>query len=100
MTRAKLESISNEFHRRTNRIDPLFLSNVLFQNIVLKSSRNLLPVCALLLGYDQIHRQKNRRWRIDRLGDSDALQGNTIKQHFHISEGRYGDAALADITLG
>src|SRR4029077_2388730 len=50
--RAELEGVDYQAHARRRRIDVLLLGDVFLQNIVLDRARYLLPVRALLLGYD------------------------------------------------
>src|SRR5437667_4385104 len=41
---AELESVSHQLHGRPDGIDPLFLSNVFFQEVVLQRAGNLFPI--------------------------------------------------------
>src|SRR5205085_9411960 len=96
---AELECVRDEFHRRTNRINPLLLRYVLLKYVVLKRAGNLLPIRALLFSNDQIHCQKNGSRSIDCLRDCDLFERNAIEQNFHVRERRDSDAALADFAF-
>ena len=54
--RTELEGIDHQPHGRRRRIDVFLLRDVFLENIVLNGAGNFLPVRALLLGDDQIHR--------------------------------------------
>src|SRR5438552_9365025 len=55
--RAKLNRVHDELHRRSRRIDPLFLSDVLLEDVVLDGAAYLLPIRALLLSDSKKHRE-------------------------------------------
>ena len=86
MLRAELKRIDHQLHRWLDGINPFFLSNVFLENIVLQSSGHFLPVGALLLRHNQIHRQQNRRRRVDRLGNCYLLKRDLVEQDFHVGE--------------
>ena len=65
--RAVLEGVDNKFHRRLYRIDPFFLRDVFFQDVVLKRARDLLEVGLLLFCDNEIHRKKDRCRCVDGL---------------------------------
>src|SRR5687767_15988483 len=41
---AEFESVDHQLHRRTNRVDPFLLRNVLLQNVVLQSTGDFCPI--------------------------------------------------------
>src|SRR6266850_6174797 len=80
MGRAEFESIDDQLHRGANRINPLLLRYVLFENIVLKRAGDLLPICALLLSNHQIHGEEDGCRRINCLGNRHLFERNSVNQ--------------------
>ena len=100
MVRTELKGIDHQLHRRANWIDPFFLSDVFFEDVVLQSSGNLFPVGALLLGNNQIHSEENGGWRVNCLRYRSLLERNAVEQNFHVRQRRNGDAAFSDFPFG
>ena len=63
--RAEREDVGDQPHRRARREDVFLLRDEFFEDVVLNRAGDLLPVGALLLGDDQIHREDHRRRRVD-----------------------------------
>ena len=59
---------------------------------------SVLPVRALLLGDDQIHREDHRRRRVDRHRRRDVGERDAVEQPLHVGERDDADAALADFA--
>src|SRR5260370_18507276 len=96
MVRTELECVDHQLHCAANWIDPFFLREVFFEDVVLQSSRNLFPVRALLLGNNQIHSEENGGWRVNRLRYRSLFERNAVEQNFHVRYRRTGDAAFPD----
>ena len=92
------EDVGDQPHRRTRREDVFLLRDELFQDVVLNRARERLPVGALLLGDDQVHREDHRRRRVDRHRRRDVGERDAVEQPLHVGERRDRHAALADFA--
>ena len=95
----ELERVHDQPHRRRGRINVFLLRDVFLKNVVLNGAGNLLPVRALLFGYDQIHGPKHRGGRIDGHRNRGLFQVDSVEENFHVLERVNGHSALPYFTL-
>ena len=98
LLRAEREDVGDDPHRRTRRKDVLLLRDEFLQDVVLDRARQLLPVGALLLGDDQVHREDHRGRRIDRHRRGDVAERDTVEERLHVGERRHVHAALPHLA--
>ncbi len=96
--RAEPEDVSHQPHGWTRREDVLLLGDELFEDVVLNRPGDVLPVGALLLGDDEIHREDHRRRRIDRHRRRDVAERDPVEEPLHVGQRRDVDTALADLA--
>ena len=75
----ELDRIGYEPHRLAGRIDVFLLGHELLEDVVLNSSRQTFPRCALLFGHDEIHRPKDGRGGCDRHRRGDIRQRDPVE---------------------
>ena len=66
LPRAELDHVDDEPHRRLGREDPLFLRDVLLEDVRLRSASEAVARHTLLLADADVVREEDRRRRIDR----------------------------------
>ena len=90
--------VGNQPHGRMRRIDPLLLSNVFLQDVVLKGAPQPGPAKAAFLGVSQKHGPDDGSRAIDGHGGADGLQVDVPEENLHVRQGIHGDAAFADLA--
>ena len=96
--RAEREDVGDEPHRRTRRKDVFLLGDEFLEDVVLNRARERLPVRALPLGHDEIHREDHRGRRVDRHRRGDVAEGDAVEQRLHVGQRGDVDAALPDLA--
>ena len=99
MARPKLDCVDDQAHRRSRRIQILLLCDVFLQNVVLQSARKQLPVRALALSDDQVHRPQHAGGRVDGHRDGSAVERNAGEQRLHVLDRVDGHATLAHLAF-
>ena len=96
--RAEGELVRDQPHRGARREDVLLLGDVFLQDVVLERAADPLPRRAVLLGDREVHRQRDRRRRVDRHRRRHAAEVDAVEEHLHVPERIDRDAALADLA--
>ena len=96
--RAELDHVDDDAHVRSRRKDPLFLRDVLFENIRLNRSAEQLARDALLLGGGDVLRNRDCGRPIDRHRRGDVSHIDAVKERFHVAQRVDRDAALPDFA--
>src|SRR5262249_5956951 len=74
------------------------LRDVFLKNVVLNRATQLLPIDALLLGNDEVHRPKNGSRCIRRHRRADLIKRNTFEERFHVGERIDRHAAFTNLA--
>ena len=98
--RAELDHVHDDAHVRTRRKNPLFLRDILFENIGLERSTQLRARNSLLLGSGDVLRQRDAGWAVDRHRGRDIAHVDAVEEHLHIGERIDRDAALSHFAAG
>ena len=90
--------VGHQPHGGVGRIDPLLLSDVFLQDVVLKGAPQPGPAEAALLGMSQEHGPDDGSRTIDGHGCADGFQVDVPEENLHVRQRIDGDAAFADFT--
>jgi len=93
------ECIRDEAHGGARRKDIRPSGHVLFENVVLDGAAQRFWRDALLFGHGDIHGQQHCRRRVDGHGRAHFVQGDAVKEAFHVLQRRDGDADFAHFAL-
>ena len=88
----------DDAHVRTRGKDPLFLRDILFENIGLERSTQLRARNSLLLGSGDVLRQCDAGGAVDRHRGRDIAHVDAVEEHLHIGERIDRDAALSHLA--
>ena len=94
----ELNHIGHDPHCRVRRTNPLFLSNVFFEHVVLNRAADLFQRNSPFLGHRKIHGEDNACGAVHRHRGCDFVERNVGKQPLHIFESRNRHAFAADFA--
>ena len=98
LSRAELDHVGHEPHRRLRREDELLLRDVLLEDVRLDRPPQPVARHPLLLPHDQVHRKSDRRRRVDRHRCRHLAQRYPREQDPHVLERRHRHALAADLA--
>ena len=79
---------------------PLFLCDVLFQNVVLDGAAELRKGVPRLRATGEVHGEEYGRRPIDRHRGCDLIQRNAVEKPLHVGQRRNRDAATTHFAQG
>ncbi len=92
LARAEFDHVGDDSQRRSRRANPFLLRDVLLEHVVLDGAADAIPRNPVALGYDQVHREQDRRRTIHRHRSGDAVERDSIEQRRHVVNRRDRDA--------
>ena len=98
LLRAELDHVHDEPHRGLGREDPLFLGDVLLEDVRLDRPAELCTLEALLLADADVEPQQHRRRRVDRHRRRDLAERDAGEERLHVGERVDRHALAADLA--
>ena len=95
MLRAVLDRVTDEPHRRLDRVDPGAAPDELLEDVVLRRPAQLRHIVAALLGHREIHGDELRRRAVHRERHGDRIEVDAVEGDLEIAQrvDRHADAA-------
>ena len=98
-SRAVLEDVGGQPHRRLGRVDVVAARHVLLEHVVLDRAAQLLGGDALLLADQLVEQQQDRRRRVDRHRGRDLVERDLVEADPHVLDRVDRDPGAADLAV-
>jgi len=92
------EDVRDEPHRRLRRVDVEVARDVLFHDVVLDGAAEVGAVDALSVAHRDVHREQDRRRRVDRHRRRHLVEGDPLEHRLEVGERVDGDARAANLS--